>query len=284
MKRTGSGELFVRAHDNLGKHDELSELYRSFNQMVEKLQRLIDEVHASELREKELIIKQRETMLKSMQAQINPHFLYNTLEVINSYAIMENVMPISRMATALASLFRYSISNADEKVHLSEELKHIHTYLEIQKERFEHLTVHMQFSWEEAQQVQSLRLTLQPLVENVFRHAYERHERYPEYIAILGEKTAAGYRLSIVDKGGGMENSVMEKLNRAFHSVGETEHHWPGEEADNGKESGKVGLWNVHQRLRLSYGDHYGLNILESTERGTRIEVHLPLMNGGARC
>lgn len=281
MKRAGSGEMFVRAHVSPGRQNELNELYESFNQMVEKLQRLIGEVHASELREKVLMIKQRETMLKSMQAQINPHFLYNTLEVINSYAILENVMPISRMATSLAALFRYSITNGDEKVRLDEEMKHIQTYLDIQKERFEHLTVQMQFSWDELRQVQALRLTLQPIVENVFRHAYEKHERYPEFIAIKGEKTAMGYRLIIIDKGGGMESSVMDKFNEAFHAVRETEYDLPGKEQTEENRSGNVGLWNVHQRLRLSFGGHYGLRILDSTDKGTWIEVLLPIINGG---
>jgi len=281
MKRAGSGEMFVRAYVQPGVHNETNELYESFNQMVEKLQRLIDEVHASEIREKELMIRQKETMLKSMQAQINPHFLYNTLEVINSYAILENVMPISRMAASLAALFRYSITNGDEKVRLDEEMNHIQTYLDIQKERFEHLTVQMQFSWDDLRQVQALRLSLQPLVENVFRHAYEKHERYPEFIAIKGERTTLGYRLIIIDQGGGMKPSVMEKLNQAFQSVRETEFLLPGEEQDLENRSGNVGLWNVHQRLRLTFGERYGLRILESTQKGTWIEVQLPFIDGG---
>ncbi|MCR8634839.1 sensor histidine kinase [Paenibacillus radicis (ex Xue et al. 2023)] len=281
MKRAGSGEMFVRAHVPPGKQDELNELYDSFNQMVEKLQRSIDEVHASELREKELMIKQREIMLKSMQAQINPHFLYNTLEVINSYAILENVMPISRMAISLASLFRYSITSGDERLSLYEEMQHIQTYFEIQKERFEFLTVKMQFSWDDLRQVQALRLTLQPLVENVFRHAYEKHERYPEFVALRGERTALGYHLFIIDRGGGMVSSDMEKLNQAFQSVKDTEYHLPGRDQDEENRWGNVGLWNVHQRLRLSFGEPYGIHILKSTEKGTWIEVHLPVINGG---
>ncbi|MDF2958347.1 MAG: hypothetical protein K0S39_82 [Paenibacillus sp.] len=283
MKRAGSGEMFVRAQVHPGRYDETNELYESFNQMVEKLQRSIEEIHASELREKELMIKQRETMLKSMQAQINPHFLYNTLEVINSYAILENVMPISRMATSLASLFRYSITSGDERVSLFEEMKHMQTYLDIQKERFEHLTVQFQVLWDDLLHVQALRLTLQPLVENVFRHAYENHELYPEFIGIKGEKTETGYRLMIMDKGGGMEPSAIEKLNRAFHSVRETDYHLPEKEHDDANRSGNVGLRNVHQRLRLSFGEQYGLHILESTEKGTWIEVHLPTLTGGTR-
>ncbi|TVY01044.1 sensor histidine kinase [Paenibacillus cremeus] len=277
----GSGEMFVRAQVHPGRQDELNELNESFNQMVEKLHRLIDEVHTSELREKELVIKQRETMLKSMQAQINPHFLYNTLEVINSYAILENVMPISRMATSLAALFRYSITNDSEKVSLYEEMKHVQTYLDIQKERYEHLTVQLQWSWDDLRYIQTLRLTLQPLVENVFRHAYEKHERYPEYIAIQGEPTPKGYRVTIIDHGGGMDASVMEKLNLAFRSSSETEYSLPGKEHDEDHRSGNVGLWNVHQRLRLSFGEPYGLYISSSSSQGTCMEVQLPAIIGG---
>ncbi|WP_248927494.1 cache domain-containing sensor histidine kinase [Paenibacillus hamazuiensis] len=281
MKRAGSGEMFVRAHVRHGRQDETSELYESFNHMVEKLQRLIEEIHASELRKKELIIKQRETMLKAMQAQINPHFLYNTLEVINSYAILENVMPISRMATSLAALFRYSITSGDTKVTLYEEMKHIETYLDIQKERFEHLTVELQVAWNELPNVRALRLTLQPLVENVFRHAYEKHERYPDYIGIQGEAGETGYRLIVMDKGEGMPPAVMERLNRSFQSVSEEGDPLPENEQDDASRSGRMGLWNVHQRLRLSFGGGYGLHILKSDEEGTWIEVYLPIVTGG---
>ncbi len=273
--------MSVRAHVPPGNHDELGELYESFNQMVEKLQRSIDEIHASELREKELTIKQRETMLKSMQAQINPHFLYNTLEVINSYAILENVMPISRMAISLASLFRYSITSGDAKISLHDEMQNVQTYLDIQKERFEHLIVDMQFSWSDLPQVQALRLILQPLVENVFRHAYEKHELYPEFIALAGERTLIGYRLVIMDKGGGMDSAVMDKLNQAFRSEEDAESQLPGNDWNEEKRWGHIGLWNVHQRLRLSFGAPYGLTILNSTDKGTSLEIHLPIIDGG---
>jgi two-component system sensor histidine kinase YesM len=281
MKRAGSGEMFVRAYVPPGRQDEFSELNESFNHMVEKLHRLIDEIHASELREKELMIKQRETMLKSMQAQINPHFLYNTLEVINSYAILENIMPVSRMAISLASLFRYSISNGDAMISLFEEMQNVQTYLEIQKERFEDLIIHLQITWSDLSQVRGLRLILQPLVENVFRHAYEQHQLYPEFIAIEGERTATGYRLIIMDKGGGMEASVMERLNNAFESEQDTVVHLPGNDRNDDNRWGNVGILNVHQRLRLSFGVPFGLTILKSTKEGTWIEVHLPIITGG---
>lgn len=74
----------------------------------------------------------------------------------------------------------------------------------------------------------------------------------------------------------------MEKYNRAFHSSPDTEDHWQESGADDAKETGKVGLWNVHQRLRLAFGERYGLRIAESNGTGTRIEVDLPLKNGGA--
>ncbi|MDR6548842.1 histidine kinase [Paenibacillus qinlingensis] len=281
MNRAGSGEMFVRAYVRPGRQDELSELNESFNHMVEKLHTLIDEIHASEIREKELIIKQRETMLKSMQAQINPHFLYNTLEVINSYAILENVMPISRMAISLASLFRYSISSGDGKISLYEEIQHIQTYLEIQKERFEHLTIHLQYDKSDLSQVQGLRLILQPVVENVFYHAYEKHQLYPEFIAIEGERSPVGYRFVVMDKGGGMEPTVMERLNKAFQSEDDTEVHLPGNDRNDDNRWGNVGLLNVHQRLRMSFGAPFGLTILKSTKEGTWIEVHLPTITGG---
>jgi two-component system sensor histidine kinase YesM len=138
MKSAENREWTVQAPED--RHDEIGGLYRSFNHMVNEIRRLIEVVHASKLKEKELQLKQQSAMMQAMQSQINPHFLYNTLEAINSHAIVEGVMPISKMATALADLFRYSVQSSSETVSLKEELDHVKTYMDIQKERFPYLT------------------------------------------------------------------------------------------------------------------------------------------------
>src|SRR5690606_36905962 len=108
---------------------EISSLYRSYNSMVDEIRRLVEVVHRAELKEKELELRQMESRLMLMQSQINPHFLYNSLEVVNSYAIEAGVKEVSRMAVAIAKMFRYNMRDLKSQVPLSEEFEHLRTYL-----------------------------------------------------------------------------------------------------------------------------------------------------------
>ncbi|WJH34422.1 histidine kinase [Paenibacillus sp. CC-CFT747] len=268
MKKAENGDLTVHAPER--RLDEIGMLNRSFNKMVAELRRLIEFVHTSELREKEMQIRQRESSLQAMQSQINPHFLYNTLEVINSYAILEGVTPISRMASSLADIFRYSVGDARQVVTLAEEMHHITTYFSIQSERFRHLAIDLDVDPETAERVLGVRLMLQPLVENAFIHAYEKHKQRPDYIGIKGIPLADGYLVQISDKGGGMEPELIERYNRLFLENAKEE---PEEPASSRK---RIGLMNVHERLRLTFGEPYGLHILRTEGPGTLIEIRLP--------
>ncbi|WP_197081010.1 sensor histidine kinase [Gordoniibacillus kamchatkensis] len=270
MRQAENGNLNVQAPEHRGY--EMGNLYRGFNKMVRELRRLIEEVHTSQIRERELVIKQRESTLKALQSQINPHFLYNTLEMISSYALVEGIRPISRMATGLADLFRFSISDAMQVIPLQVELIHVQTYLEIQKERFPYLQIEMNVDQKAVSQILAVRLSLQPLVENCFRHGYERHRLKPVYIGIFGEWRETGYLLRIIDKGKGMEAQTKEDYNRLFQN-------YEGKDLEDEKhkdELTKIGLLNVHQRTRLLFGEPYGLQILQSGEHGTNIQMLLP--------
>lgn len=271
MKRAESGDLTVRAPEK--RTDEIGGLNRSFNKMVAEIRRLIEFVQTTKLREKEMQIKQRESSLQAMQSQINPHFLYNTLEVINSYAILEGVMPISHMATSLADIFRYSVGDARHTVSLQEEINHIATYFSIQKERYPHLTVELDVDVANAARVPAVRLMLQPLVENVFIHAYEKHKLRPEYVGIQGIVKDDHYLVLVKDRGRGIDPHFAEQYNRLFAES-------DGEEEGGGGAEGfqrHIGMLNVHQRLRLTFGMKYGLHISGmSPAAGTVIEIKLP--------
>ncbi|NQX59679.1 sensor histidine kinase [Paenibacillus qinlingensis] len=271
MRRAEEGDLHVRAPEK--RNDEIGGLNRSFNRMVEEIQRLIGEIQHSRQKEIEMELRQRESALLVMQSQINPHFLYNTLEIINSYAIIEGVKPISRMATSLADIFRYSIGHPQQSVTLKEELRYISTYLEIQQERFKSLRVELKIHDEDIHSVLALRLMIQPLVENAFKHGYERHRIKPTYIGIIGEHSEEGYLLRIVDEGRGMDNELKNEYNQAFNSNEINSHKDSDVRTDGSSES--IGLWNVHQRIRLSFGSPCGLYIAKSNETGTIIELML---------
>jgi two-component system sensor histidine kinase YesM len=268
MKRAESGDLTVQAPENID--DEIGTLNLSFNKMVGEIRRLIEVVHATKLKEKEMQIKQREAMMQAMQSQINPHFLYNTLEVINSYAIVEEVMPISKMATSLADMFRYSVGNPQQVVPLQEEVDHINTYFEIQKERYPYLQFHYDMDQALPGKVYAVRLMLQPIIENAIIHGYEKCKLRPEYIGLTSETGKYGCTLRIIDKGGGMDALQMKRFNRFF-----SEHP-----ADDESELpfDRIGLWNVHHRIRLNFGAPYGLYVEKSDESGTVVQIKLPFL------
>ncbi|WP_026703114.1 sensor histidine kinase [Salibacterium aidingense] len=275
MKKVESGNFNIQRKKPLPfyRDDEVSSLYDSFYQMTEKLKHLIQEVKHSKVVEKELELKNRESEFQAMQSQINPHFLYNTLEIINSHAIIENQPMISKMTTSLADMFRYNVSNSKKIVTLSEELRQIRSYLEIQEERFDDLTVSIQCEEETAGHVLMPRLTLQPIIENAFVHGYEEHELNPEFIGIFGEKAPDYYKLSIVDHGKGMPAKTRKELNDAFYY----NHDLP----DGNKTTKRIGLINVHKRLHGNFGPPYRLKIKQSDDEGTIVEILLPYAGHG---
>lgn len=267
MKKAEEGNLHVRAPER--RQDEIGRLNQSFNHMVGHIRYLIEVNHKAELREKERVIKEREAMLLAMQSQINPHFLYNTLEFINAYAIVQEVMPISRMATALGEMFRYSLQE-QTKVTLQDELEHVRAYLDIQLERYPQLSCEQTYDPRETRSVQAIRLIVQPLVENAFKHGYAKHGIKPDYIGIQGAACPDGYKLIVTDRGRGMEREQIERWNRRFQQG--------LDEAENRMHSLSqgIGLMNVHQRVRMTFGEPYGLSIVPTKERGTAVELKLP--------
>jgi two-component system sensor histidine kinase YesM len=271
MRRAEEGDLSVKAPER--RKDELGSLNKGFNRMVGEIGRLLDEVQNSKIKEQEMEIRQRESALQAMQSQINPHFLYNTLEIINSYAIIEGVKPISRMATSLADIFRYSVGQPGQAVTLLEEIRYIRTYLEIQQERFSRLEVEIQTEDAHLPKVSAVRLMIQPLVENAFKHGYQAHKLKPSYIGISGAPHGDDYVLRIEDRGHGMEHGLRERYNAAFAEDKSKEE--PGGEVSGAFDT--IGLWNVHQRIRISFGEPYGLYIEKSDATGTIIVMRLKL-------
>ncbi|WP_162138383.1 sensor histidine kinase [Neobacillus bataviensis] len=271
MKEVEMGNLQIRADE--GKKDEIGRLNSSFNTMVMEMERLIEDVHKSELKEKEILLKQREAVLQSMQFQVNPHFLYNTLEIINSHAIVEGNMTISRMSTALADIFRYAVEGHHYQVTLYQEMENIKSFIEIQKERYHYLKVEIVLDDTPISKVNAIRLILQPIVENAFKHGYEAHKIKPDYLKIAGQQYETYYLLEITDKGKGMAFESISNFNHAFELRDLEQMNTINYEML----SKGIGLWNVHFRIRSSFGYPYGIYIKESTQSGTIIQIKLPL-------
>jgi two-component system sensor histidine kinase YesM len=242
----------------------------TFNKMLLEIKRLVEVIHTSRLKHKEMELRQREAMFQALQSQINPHFLYNSLEIINSYAILAKAKPISQMTVQLANMFRYSVSDPQSVVPLRDEIGHIRNYLRILEERYENLRVEIRLDEADLDQVALYRLTLQPIIENAIYHAYEKNGLHPGSLSVAGMRRESLFSLQVEDRGIGMDPQLMARYNDAFEAITEQEvpvsaRPFPG-----------IGLWNVHSRLRLAFGSPYGLHIVRSGREGTLLEIRLP--------
>lgn len=255
---------------------ELVQLKSGVNTMFNRINERTEELLTS--KEERLYIQRRlyeeelrhkEAAISALQGQINPHFLYNTLECVNSIAILENVAEIQEIAIGLSHLFKYAIKGA-KFVPVSDELASIERYLRIQNIRFLdkfHLDVDVP---EDLLEYRMLKFILQPLVENSVYHGLETQVGEGA-IAISAEQTGSVLEFAVKDNGVGMKKHALESLNDSFEqgsfiNIGE----------DRGDRS--IGLINIHERIRLVYGEGYGLHAGSREGQGTTIVVRMPVI------
>lgn len=255
------GDLSVRAPlppTKDGDYDEIGRLTSAFNHMVERLQHLIEENYLMQIR-------QKDAQLGALQAQINPHFLYNTLESISCIAQVNEVEEISEISRALANMFRYNVDNKHKEVAVREEVEHLKNYLCIQSIRYgKKLRVHWDLQ-ENALDCRMLRLVMQPLVENAISHGIEPCRRGGDvWIRVCTEEQML--LLTVEDNGVGIEKGQLEILNRQLSDT-----------TQNSIEKDRhIGIANVNSRLVLYYGIGYGLTIESEKDVFTRVTVRLP--------
>lgn len=211
---------------------------------------------------------------RALQNQINPHFLYNTLEAIRSDALCEGADNIANITEALATFFRYTISNVNSIVTLEAELNNLETYFTIQKYRFgDKVDLKIIIADEDMQvmECQIPKLTLQPIIENAIIHGLEpklgRGMIEIEIIAIESRLV-----IKTTDDGIGMDENVLASLNERLSDSHARGFHL------NLCEEKSIGLFNVNSRIKLEFGDNYGLRIKSIKNLGTSIELVLPLI------
>lgn len=245
--------------------DEIGKLTHNFNRMLKKIQILIIDNYTSKIHQAKAESNQRHAELRALQAQINPHFLYNTLGTISSLAVLEGVDSISRMAEALSEFFRYSIHNDEIMVTLRDELAQVERYFTIQRIRYgERISLEVDIL--ESVLNQSLvKLTLQPLVENACIHGLESTGQGK--IKIHSRVEGAKLMIFITDTGIGISESDLLKIRTAL------EH--PESIEETGTQFG-IGLRNVQARLNLHYGTGYGLEIESQEGEGTTVILNIP--------
>ncbi|MBU5671642.1 cache domain-containing sensor histidine kinase [Paenibacillus brevis] len=257
MRKVEEGELYIRFPGK--SKDEIGQLGNSFNKMVQEIENLINMVYL-EQREK------REAELKALQAQIKPHFLYNTLDTIQWMAQDRDAQDIVEMVIALTNLFRIGLSKGNEIIGLSKELEHVESYLVIQMARYENKLTYEMDVPAEIRGYQVVKIILQPLVENAIYHGIKLKPGTGK-ILIRGRIKDNSLTLEVLDDGIGMTEEKLRQVREDLQHVRQSE-----------RNSG-YGLFNVHERILLSYGPSYGISIDSTLGQGTVIVVRLPLVN-----
>ena len=241
----GSMDMQMESDDR----DEIGMLYRGFGSMMKRIRTLINEVYLSK-------ITQKEAELKALQAQINPHFLYNTLSLINWKALAAGEEDISRMTLALSTFYRTALNRGRNVLQVETELSNTRAYLEIQS-----MLHDGDFDYEiEAQteilQCESLNLILQPLVENAIHHGIEEKTDGRGKITVRGWKEDNCVWFMVEDNGVGMEQEVADKILTM--------------------ESKGYGVRNVDERIRLCYGEKYAMKVESVVGKGAKMTIHFP--------
>ena len=224
-------------------------------------------------------LNKRQAQYLALQNQINPHFLYNTLESIRGEALIAGLDGVADMTEALAKFFRYTITKVENLVSVEEELDNCETYFMIQKYRFgDRLQLHIECDsedWEEVMNAKIPKLTLQPILENSIIHGTELKIGTGN-LRIHFERTKERLLIRISDDGVGMDEDTLAKLNRKLGRDGNSMAYQTGEAG------GGIALVNVNSRIHLLFGEEYGMHVYSVPQKGTDVEISLPISANGA--
>lgn len=253
--RDGKFDVFV---DTSGR-DEISELSASFKSMVERINNLINEVYI-------LDIKKKEAEINALQSQINPHFLFNTMESIRMNLWNKQDYETSEIIQKFAKLLRKSIEWGNDKITLEREMELVEIYLKIQQYRYKD-KFHYEIRIDESLNEYLLpKFTVQPIVENAIGHGIEM-KKGKGMLCIFSEIAGDDVRIVVQDDGVGMDEERLELLKKDIYG-------------GNSETVGtRIGIRNVHQRLQLFYGEKYGVSISSKKGGGTRVEIAIPPIN-----
>lgn len=257
MKKVQTGE-FPTIDLEVSSENEIGSLTKSFNVMTHRIQELM----AQNIHEQE---QKRKSELKALQSQINPHFLYNTLDSIIWMAEGKKNEEVVLMTASLARLLRQSISNEDELVSIGQEAEYARSYLTIQKMRYKDK---LEFQIDISPAifgVKIIKLVLQPIIENAIYHGL-KYKDSKGFLIVRGYQEGEKAVLEVEDNGVGMDEEtlshIFEKHKVNYHSNG-------------------VGVYNVQKRLKLYYGEEYGIVYKSKKNEGTRAVITIPVETGG---
>ncbi|MDN3015604.1 sensor histidine kinase [Paenibacillus sp. BSR1-1] len=257
MKNVKSGDLDQTFH--VKSKDEIGELGRGFNEMIVQIKKLIQSVSKEEKLKKAAEIT-------ALQLQINPHFLYNTLESINSLARIKKEHEISHLIVLLGRLLRLSISSFEEKIPIHQEIMYIESYLEIQKVRMRDPLDYTITLEDGIKNCLTTKLILQPIVENAIIHGIDPLRTFGR-IKIEGKFLDEMIIFTIADNGKGIHPEQLEQIRERLKNNSE----------ELSKYKKKIGLYNVQTRIRSHYGENFGISIDSKVNKGTTVTIKFPI-------
>ena len=231
--------------------EEINSLSYSFNQLIQKIDNLLKKI-------KEDAKLQRQSEIKVLQAQINPHFLYNTLDALNWKALHQDA-EMTTLIRSLCDFYRISLSNGDEFIPIKDEIKHVECYLKIQSIRFKNQFTYNLEVEPHLLSMYCLKILLQPLIENAITHGL-RPLDHPGEIHIRIFTQENNIIMTVEDNGVGMSEQMLDEVNNGLSN----------------QALHKYGLYNINQRIRLTYGETYGIHIQSQLNSGTKVTVTIP--------
>ena len=250
------GNFAVRTH--VKSHDEVAVLAHGFNDMAENIQILVNKVREDEQ-------KMRKADLRLLQEQINPHFLYNTLDTIVWLIECNETEQATEMVVTLSDFFRLVLSHGQEFISIRMEEQHVRSYLQIQETRYHDIMEYHILIDPELYGYQIPKMTLQPIVENALYHGI-KCKRSKGQICIRGEKKQDLLILTVTDDGVGMEEADLQDLQKEIEK--------PCKQTDRG-----FGLANVNERLHMYFGAEYGVKIASRPGEGTQVTIVIPAVH-----
>lgn len=260
MKKVESGNLDIRYKGE--REDEIGMLGRSFNLMIIKINELLKLTERQER-------QKREAELRSLQAHIKPHFLYNTLDTISWMARKQGAVDVAEVVASLSKLFRIGLNKGNDIILFSEEIEHIKSYLKIQKARYRDKLNYTLEIDPKTNDFMIVKLILQPIVENAIYHGI-KERKGPGHIHIEAQVSNNTFVITVKDDGKGIESDRLQLLRQKLNNV--DIQNKQGAVADFG-----YGMMNVQSRLKLTYGEAYGISIDSEIANGTTVTIVLPI-------
>lgn len=257
IKRIAGGEMELRA--NVTKSDEIGELGRNFNVMLDQVEELKEKENQANL---QLV----QAQYKALQAQINPHFLYNTLDTMSSIAEVRDCPEVSMLSQSLSNIFRYSLNMKDPFSTVAKEIVHLKNYCYVMDVRMQDHVRYYYDIYPKSLEARVPRISIQPLVENALNHGL-RNKRGEKQVRIEAKVREDLLEICVADNGVGMD---AEKMNESLrHS-----------NLDYVERGNSIGIHNINARLKILYGEEYGLHIESAIGEGTRVRMVIPRIEG----